>query len=103
MIVISDIRGGKNMAVVSIIISALGLVLSFILGFPLSLVIGPYIGLPLGLVGLVLAIIARKNQKSNLTLAALIISIIVVGICLVRIFSFASCAGRIAGWIGSAF
>lgn len=91
------------MAVVSIIVSLVGLVLSFILGFPLSLVIGPYVGTAIGIVGLVLAIFARKKQKSGPATAALVISIIVTGISLVRVFTFATCVGRIAGLIGSAF
>lgn len=90
------------MAVVSIVVSILGFILSFIIGFPLSMVIGPYIGVAFGLVGLVLAIIAHKKQKSNVTAAALVISIIVTGICLVRVFTFASYMGRIAGCIGGA-
>lgn len=91
------------MAVVSIIVSLVGLVLSFVLGFPLSLVIGPYIGMAFGFAGLALAIVARKKQKSNVTTAALVISIIVTGLCVVRVFTFASCVGRIAGMIGSLF
>ncbi|MEG1473869.1 MAG: hypothetical protein RSC25_07095 [Christensenella sp.] len=90
------------MAVVSIIISAVGIVLSFVLGFPLSLIIGPYVGTAMGIIGLVTAIIARKKQRSVVANVALIISIIVTGISVVRIFTFASCMGKISGMLAGA-
>lgn len=91
------------MAVVSIIVSILGLIASFILGFPLSMIFGPYVGLGIGGVGLVLAILSRKKQKSKVINAALIISIIVLAICVIRIVSLFSLAGNIAGLFIGAF
>ena len=91
------------MAVVSIIISIFALIASFVLGFPLSLIIGPYVGIGIGVVGLVFALLSRRKQKSNVINAALIISIIVLAICAVRIISFVSLAGNVAGWIAGAF
>lgn len=91
------------MAVVSIIVSIFGLIASFILGFPLSLLIGPYVGLGIGGAGLALAILARRKKKANVTNAALIISIVVLAICVIRILSFFSLVGNVAGLIGGAF
>ncbi|MEA5002276.1 MAG: hypothetical protein VB081_02120 [Christensenella sp.] len=91
------------MAVVSIIVSIFGLIASFVLGFPLSLIIGPYVGIGIGGAGLVLALLSRRKQKSNVVNAALIISIIVLAICVIRIISFVSFTGNFVGWIAGLF
>ncbi len=91
------------MAIASIIVSLVGLVLSFVLGFPVSLLIGPYVGLPFGLVGILLSVIALKSKHPNAAKAGLIISIIVTAICVIRALSFASCIGKIAGSCIGAF
>lgn len=87
------------MAIASIIVSLFGLVMSFILGFPLSYLIGPYVGIVIGAVGLVLGIVSIVRKRSNVTLAALIIGIAVVLICLFRIIAMFSLIGGIAGLI----
>ena len=84
------------MAVVSIIVSLLGIVLSFILGFPLSFLIGPYVGIAIGSVGLALAIIALKKKRENVSFAALIL------ICIFRMISMSSCVNGLIGLVSGA-
>lgn len=94
------------MAIASLIISIAGLVFSFILGFPLNYFLGPIVGLVMGIVGLILAAIAHRQKRANISKAALIVSAIVTGICAVRFISVITCMGRItscvAGLIQSA-
>ena len=90
------------MAVVSLIVSLLGIVLSCILGFPLSFLIGPYVGIAIGIVGLALAIIALKKKRENVSFAALIISIIVILICIFRMISMSSCVNGLIGLVSGA-
>ena len=88
-------QGINFFAIISIIVSAVGFVLSFALGFPFSLVIGPYVGLPFGVVGLILSIFAVKKKRSTLSAVALIMGIALPIVSVVRIFSFVSCVGGI--------
>ncbi len=88
------------MAIASVVTGLAGIVLSFILGFPVSLVIGPYVGIALGIVGLALAVIARRKQKSGMSMAGLIIGAAVVAISILRIVAFVNCVGNIAACIG---
>ena len=85
------------MAIASIIVGVVGLVLSFILGFPLSMFFGPFIGLPIGVVALIFALIAWHGKKDTPARAGLVISIILVALSIVRIISLTACVGRIVG------
>lgn len=88
------------MAIASLAISIAGFILSFIFGFPISYFLGPPVGTAMGIVSLIFAAIAFKAKKSNLTKAALIISLILLAVSVIRIFSLISCAGRIGSCIG---
>ena len=85
------------MGIASIIVSLLGFVLSFILGFPLSYFIFPFIWLAIGGVGLVRCSVARANQRSIVTNAALIIGIIVVAVSILRMISLMTCVTGVIG------
>jgi len=87
------------MAIASLIVSIAGIVLSFLIGFPFNYIIGPAIGVSMGIVGLVLAAVARKKEKTTLTTAALVISTIIIAVCVIRAISFATCVGRVSSCV----
>lgn len=89
------------MAIASIIISSVGLVLSFIIGFPWSYFFGPIIGMVFGIVGLILASVAHRQNKSGVSKAGIIISSIVLGFSVIRAISVASCVSRVSGCVST--
>ncbi|MDL2238248.1 hypothetical protein LJC56_10575 [Christensenellaceae bacterium OttesenSCG-928-K19] len=90
------------MAIASIIVSVAGIVLSYALFFPLSLLVGPFIGLVMGIIGLILALVAHKRKKSKAAVAGIIIGAIVTGLCVLRTASLVSCIGCIGNLISGA-
>lgn len=88
------------MAIASLIISAAGFILSFVFGFPVSYIFGPPIGTGFGIGAVILGAIAFKSAKTNLSKIALIVSLILLVISVIRIFSLVSCAGRISSCLG---
>lgn len=88
------------MAVASLIISIAGFILSFIFGFPVSYFLGPPIGAVFGIISVIFGAIAFKGAKTNLTKTALVISIILLVVSVIRIFSLLTCVGRVASCIG---
>lgn len=82
------------MVIISIVLSAVGIVISFAAGN----LAGPPIGLIFGIVGLVLATKARSGGQGGSTVA-LAISIIAIVLCIIRIIFVLACVGVVADMV----
>lgn len=72
--------GGKGLAIGSLVCGIFSLIFGLIIG-PFTLGIASFIGLVLGIVGIVLAVMARKHEKSGMSTGGLICSIIGLVFC----------------------
>ena len=53
------------------------------------------------IVGIVLAVVAKKQNPSGLATAGLVLSIIALAICIISIIAVVACAGALLGTLGS--
>jgi len=85
------------MAVLSILISAVGVVLSF----AADNLAGPFVGLVMGIVGLVLSVKAEKDDPSGESKAGVAIAVITIAICIIRLIAVAACVSCAANTISN--
>jgi hypothetical protein len=83
-------------AIASLILGTLSLVFIFI--FPQ---VG-WIGILLGIVGLILGIIANKERRSGMGTAGIVLSAIGIGVCVIGLIACVACASYFGGLLGTA-
>lgn len=79
-------KNGK--AVASLVLGIISLVLMFI-------PYGGWVGLILGIVGIILGISAKKEAPSGMATAGLVLSIIAVALCAISLIACVACVGCI--------
>ena len=78
----------------------LAAVLSLIIGF-VHKDFTESVGIICAIVGIVLAVVAKKQNPSGLATAGLVLSIIALAICIISIIAVVACAGALLGTLGS--
>ena len=78
----------------------LAAVLSLIIGF-VHKDFTESVGIICAIVGIVLAVVAKKQNPSGLATAGLVLSIIALAICIISIIAVIACAGALLGTLGS--
>lgn len=85
-------KPSKGMAIAALVLGIVGAVFAVI---PLF---GAYVGIPLGIIGLILGIVAaKKNGKSGLTTAAIVLSIIAIALSVIFYIACIACVASLPG------
>jgi hypothetical protein len=82
-------------AIVSLILGILSLIFIFVPS------VG-WVGIILGIVGLVFGILANKEQHSGMATAGIVLSAIAVGLCVITFIACVACVSSLGGLLGTA-
>ena len=88
-------KPSNGLAITSLVLGIASVILLFIPVPYLS-----YIAIVSAIVGIILAIVAKKKSPSGMATAGLVLSIIALVVCIIYIIAVAACASAVIGAIG---
>lgn len=85
-------KPSNGLAIASLVLGILSIIMVFVYA---------WVGIICAIVGIVLAVVAKKQNPSGLATAGLVLSIIALAICIISIIAVVACAGALLGALGS--
>ena len=85
-------KPSNGLAIASLVLGILSIIMVFVYA---------WVGIICAIVGIVLAVVAKKQNPSGLATAGLVLSIIALAICIISIIAVIACAGALLGTLGS--
>lgn len=81
-------KPSNGLAIASLVLGILSIIMVFVYA---------WVGIICAIVGIVLAVVAKKQNPSGLATAGLVLSIIALAICIIAIIALIACAAR--SWV----
>ena len=85
-------KPSNGLAIASLVLGILSIIMVFVYA---------WVGIICAIVGIVLAVVAKKQNPSGLATAGLVLSIIALAICIISIIAVVACAGALLGTLCS--